>query len=282
MFDKKEKQQLYTVGEVAKLCNVSTKTLRYYDQLGLIKPDKVNEENGYRYYSRETLLMLPVIKYYKQMGFTLHEMSGVNQATSYFYHERNFNHKLKELDMEVQKIKEKHTAISDWYDLIQEGRMVIQNNLLDVSVKYFEKKNFGYVQQDFQYDYISSIINIPWTTLLEENQCDVTGPVILKYDSIENRVHRRLSQVTIMQEIIQGDTGNISCIERDAMLAVCTYHRGDFKNIEVTYKRLLEWIKQHHYIVEDVVYERYVVDYWTTKDTNQFVVELIIPISQTT
>ena len=67
-------EQLYTIGEVSKICNVSRKALRFYDKIGIIRPDKISEENGYRFYSRETVLFVPVIKYFKQMGFKLEEM----------------------------------------------------------------------------------------------------------------------------------------------------------------------------------------------------------------
>ena len=48
-------EQLYTIGEVSKICNVSRKALRFYDKIGIIRPDKISEENGYRFYSRETV-----------------------------------------------------------------------------------------------------------------------------------------------------------------------------------------------------------------------------------
>lgn len=70
-------QNFFSIGEVSKICNVSRKALRYYDQIGLISPDYINEENGYRYYSEDTLLYVPVLKYYKQMGFKLEEMQGL-------------------------------------------------------------------------------------------------------------------------------------------------------------------------------------------------------------
>lgn len=42
-----------------------------YDKINIISPDYICEENKYRYYNRETLLLVPVIKYFKQMGFKL-------------------------------------------------------------------------------------------------------------------------------------------------------------------------------------------------------------------
>ena len=44
------KRSRYTVGEMANLCNVTAKQLRYYDQQGLLKPAYRDRQNGYRYY----------------------------------------------------------------------------------------------------------------------------------------------------------------------------------------------------------------------------------------
>ena len=46
---------MLTIGEFSNICRVSTKTLRYYAEIGLILPDEINPENGYRYYSIEQL-----------------------------------------------------------------------------------------------------------------------------------------------------------------------------------------------------------------------------------
>ena len=46
-------EQLLKIGELAGLCNVSPKALRVYEKRGLIKPVKIDEESGYRYYSAD-------------------------------------------------------------------------------------------------------------------------------------------------------------------------------------------------------------------------------------
>lgn len=43
---------IFSIGEIAKLFNISTQTLRLYDRIDLLKPSHINEETGYRYYSR--------------------------------------------------------------------------------------------------------------------------------------------------------------------------------------------------------------------------------------
>lgn len=41
---------MLTIGEFSNICKVSTKTLRYYAEIGLILPEEINSENGYQYY----------------------------------------------------------------------------------------------------------------------------------------------------------------------------------------------------------------------------------------
>ncbi len=47
----------WTIGEVAKLFDVSTDTLRYYEKIGILSPHK-NGDNGYRYYSYDEIVVL--------------------------------------------------------------------------------------------------------------------------------------------------------------------------------------------------------------------------------
>ncbi len=46
---------MLSIGEFSKICKVSTKTLRYYAEIGLILPSEIDPKNGYRYYAIEQL-----------------------------------------------------------------------------------------------------------------------------------------------------------------------------------------------------------------------------------
>ncbi|CAG5081518.1 Transcriptional regulator, MerR family [Thermobacillus xylanilyticus] len=49
---------MFKISEFSKISRVSVKTLRYYDQLGLLKPARTDEATGYRYYTAEQLIRL--------------------------------------------------------------------------------------------------------------------------------------------------------------------------------------------------------------------------------
>ena len=63
----------YTVQALAKLAGVSSRTLRYYDEIGLLKPMRVNS-SGYRIYGRAEVDLLQQILFYRELGMELKEI----------------------------------------------------------------------------------------------------------------------------------------------------------------------------------------------------------------
>ena len=62
------------IGEFSKLMQVTVKTLRHYESIGLLMPDEVDESSGYRYYRFEQMQRLSDIRKYKDIGFSLDEI----------------------------------------------------------------------------------------------------------------------------------------------------------------------------------------------------------------
>ncbi len=68
---------MLTIGEFSRISRVSAKTLRYYDQTGLLKPGYVSPESGYRYYEVSQLHDMLLISRLKQYQFSLPEIAAV-------------------------------------------------------------------------------------------------------------------------------------------------------------------------------------------------------------
>jgi DNA-binding transcriptional MerR regulator len=66
----------YTIKQLAKLSGVSTRTLRFYDEIGLLKPAFYGE-NQYRYYQEEQLLLLQQILFFRELEFPLNEIKRI-------------------------------------------------------------------------------------------------------------------------------------------------------------------------------------------------------------
>lgn len=62
-----------SIGKVSKLKNVSIKSLRYYDEIGVLKPAYINEQTNYRYYKEEQLFLLDAITLCIELGIPLRD-----------------------------------------------------------------------------------------------------------------------------------------------------------------------------------------------------------------
>ncbi len=270
-------EELYSIGKVEEICKITKKALRYYDKMGILSPDKVADESGYRYYSKKNLLSVPVIKYYKQSGFKLEEMRAFLQGTTYDFFDKSFRTKIDELRELEKEINLKIRSVRDWHALIVEAQMVIENNVCDVSIKYIDERNLIFLNQNFNYDYMDCIINIEFNNYIDSINNAITGPVIICFPSFEDKINGKCSKMKIMQETILKCKDDES-IEFGGWLAASCYHIGTHETINETYIKIKEWAKEHDYICSEESYERYVTDYWTTKNTDKFVTEILIKI----
>lgn len=65
-----------TVRQLAKLAGVSNRTLHYYDQIGLLRPER-HKQNGYRRYGEDSVLRLQQILFYRELGLTLEQIGAI-------------------------------------------------------------------------------------------------------------------------------------------------------------------------------------------------------------
>ena len=69
-------KDLFTIGEMHKLFAVPVRTLRFYDEIGLLRPERVDPRTGYRYYSAGQFERLNTIKYLRALGVSLERIRG--------------------------------------------------------------------------------------------------------------------------------------------------------------------------------------------------------------
>lgn len=76
------KQTKLKIGEFSQLMQVTVKTLRHYEQIGILKPCEVDQWTGYRYYKLEQMQQLQSIRYLKDVGFSLDEIREMMENNS--------------------------------------------------------------------------------------------------------------------------------------------------------------------------------------------------------
>lgn len=65
---------MYKIGEFSKIVDIPVRTLRFYDQYGVLQPSEIDEFTNYRYYSEEDVIECELIKLLKSLDFTLEEI----------------------------------------------------------------------------------------------------------------------------------------------------------------------------------------------------------------
>lgn len=72
----------YTVQKLAKMAGVSTRTLRYYDEMGLLKPARINS-SGYRIYGQKEVDLLQLILFYRELDVGLEDIKSIITSKSF-------------------------------------------------------------------------------------------------------------------------------------------------------------------------------------------------------
>jgi DNA-binding transcriptional MerR regulator len=72
----------YTINKLGKIAGVTTRTLRYYDAIGLLKPESIHE-SGYRVYGQEQVDKLQQILFYRELGMELRDIAGIVNGRSF-------------------------------------------------------------------------------------------------------------------------------------------------------------------------------------------------------
>lgn len=103
----------YTVKKVAKISGISIRTLRFYDEIGLLKPAYYGD-NNYRYYEEEQLLILQQILFYRELGFALNDVQRIIHSDYFNKLDALISHKKileQRQDQTQQLIKTIHKTI---------------------------------------------------------------------------------------------------------------------------------------------------------------------------
>lgn len=100
------------IGEFAKLCQANKRTLRYYDQIGVLCPDRVDNVTGYRYYSKDKIKTFQLIEQLKQLDFSLDEIkqflacSPAQQCRIYAEKKLAITRSIRQKNVQVNQIDE--------------------------------------------------------------------------------------------------------------------------------------------------------------------------------
>lgn len=100
----------YSINELSKIAKISTRTLRYYHQIDLLKPKRINS-SGYRIYGENEIDKLQQILFYKAMGFKLEDIKNIVNSSSFDImlalenHKKELLKKRSEIDLLIKNVE---------------------------------------------------------------------------------------------------------------------------------------------------------------------------------
>lgn len=141
-------EKYYKTGEIAKMSNLSIRTIRYYDSIGLLKPTKI-EDNGYRLYSDKDFLKLQKILSLKYLGFSLEDIFSLTVNDSYMSLQQSLSLQKKMIDQKIEQLQNMKES------LVQTERYIDQNENINWQ-EVLEGIHFSSMEKDLLEQYKNS------------------------------------------------------------------------------------------------------------------------------
>jgi DNA-binding transcriptional MerR regulator len=116
----------FKIGEFSKLNMVTVKTLRHYEEIGLIVPDEIDKWTGYRYYTVDQLSKMNLIIYLKGVGFSLEEIKEILEDGREMPSVDEIKQKLKECMDQIGNLKRRADELLKLEDKLQKREIMEQ------------------------------------------------------------------------------------------------------------------------------------------------------------
>ena len=118
----RRKKECLTISELAELNHISTDTLRYYDKIGLFKPEYVDEFTAYRYYSFAQSEKISTILELKRLGLSLDEINQYMRSRDVESTKELLGNVRKNLKERIAELKKTEKMISKKIELLEQAK----------------------------------------------------------------------------------------------------------------------------------------------------------------
>ncbi|WP_334329006.1 MerR family transcriptional regulator [Companilactobacillus sp. HBUAS59699] len=266
--------QLFTIGQLSKLFNIKIATLRYYDEVGLLKPAKVDSETHYRYYSTEQFERLDVIKYFRALDLSIESIKDFFDAKDISILEKLLKEQQAKVDQQIKTLQTVNKRIDTRLKQVKSAKKAILNkvelvNLPEIPVIH--------LQQTYQ---TGEDIELPLTTMRQQFGLDKSiflGKISLSM-SRENILSNKFDQYNGILLILEaGDMGEATSVLPQGSYLRIRFH-GTHENATESYRRLLRFSEEHLLTIIGDAIETALIDYGITNDYDKYVTEIRVPV----
>ncbi|OZV12052.1 MerR family transcriptional regulator [Tissierella sp. P1] len=272
---------MLSIGEFSNICKVSTKTLRYYAEIGLILPVEINPENGYRYYSVEQLETMLFINHLKSYNFSLEEIKTILKSEELLDEKLYLAliKKKKEIEKQVQELKKTLDQLNNDISNLKQGKSIM-SYLESIDVQLVEVPNMyllSFRKMVHEYEFAEEYGNC-FSKLFKKIQDDkltILAPPMVLFHSAEFSPFGLDTEFAIpVKEYVTGT--------RDFYPGLClkTVLYGSYSNLSSVYTKQREWAEKEGYECNNALYEVYVTDPTQVSKESELITEIYYPVKK--
>lgn len=137
---------MYSTGKLSEISGISSRTLRYYDEIGLLKPSFINE-SGYRYYGDKEVAFLQQILFYKERGFDLQTIKEIIYSKDFDIssaleeHLLSLEEEKKKIDIMINSVKLSLKSLKGEYNMTDKEKFeAFKKDLVEKNEKTYGKE----------------------------------------------------------------------------------------------------------------------------------------------
>ncbi|MFP4243347.1 MAG: MerR family transcriptional regulator [Chitinispirillaceae bacterium] len=265
------------IGEFSRLCKVSIKTLRYYDEIGLLEPDLV-AENGYRFYSYRKLAVVSRIQEMKAAGLYLEDIQTVlKENLSAERRLELLKKRRRELIEEILSQKKTLSRLDQMIHSVRETQMekIVLKKLPEVIVA-------SYRTVIPSYEALFTLA--PKMGEIMEKQGAVCRTPAYCFNIYHHDEFREKDIDVEICEAVEKKLEDCEGVTYKSVGAVpeaaTLLHRGPYERLGKSYAELFAWIEEHGYRPADKPRESYIDGIWNKEDPEEWLTEIQIPVKK--
>lgn len=264
----------FTSGELANLCNIPRKTLLYYDKLGLITPEFI-DNNGYRYYKRSQLFLLELIITLRHLNIPLKKIEEyINNKSTANYQEilveqsRELAHKIADLTLQKEHL-DKYIPELRTIEQVPIGKILVQN--LPDQYLYLSKP----ILDNTDFKTRSAISAILFNDLRNNKSINKHNSGYIMDNAVLNAPESSTEHIRYYFQPLSNNNPQIACTLKPAGTYLVFYCSGVYMTHRKTYLRhLSDYCKTHNFTPISCVYVSYLKNYWLTDNTSEYIYKI--------
>ncbi len=269
---------MFKIGDFSRLCFVTVKTLRYYDEIGLLKPVKVDQFTGYRYYSSDQLPRLHYIMALKDMGLSLEDIATlVNNSLDPSQMRDIFILKQAELRQRLNEEQKRLEQVEKLLKQIEkEGKMPDYQ----VVMKKIEPQIFASIREVIpDYGHVSELYGALIPYVFSHGGKPAGPTVYICHDpEFKEKDADVEAGIPITQAIPESD--RVKVYELPGIEAACTVYKGPYEGITEAYSFLMTWIESNGYQITGSDRELYITSPADIQNPAEYVTEIQFPVTK--